>query len=412
MVINRVGNAADHVNFNQGYQFGFWDNARRLVVNFNTNNQAWPGFATEAVLPASLPTNVWLHVAATYDQNAVMLYLNGVPLVTNVIGAATVAHSTSAFRIGLDDNGNCPFPGSIDDVRVYGRALSQSEIAYLFAGPPLPGLVSWWRGEGDASDTMGVHPGTPQGGLGYAAGQVGQAFVLNGQDAAVALGNWFNLQQFTLSLWVKPGATQVQYADILDNVHSDNRSWAIQYDNVSDATRSYWHWGTSLPSGGGSLLFSLTNGAWQHWVVTLGADRVQHLYLDGKLAGSTTNTAPIPYDGSQYFNLGKHQLYGRYFNGLVDELMCFDRALSPAEVTSLYVSQGGRPTLEIQPQPGGVLLSWPAGAANTTLESRTDLGSGNWETVTNAVFVPAGDRTTVLLPATEGQRFFRLRSGN
>ena len=138
MVINRVGNATDHVNFNQGYQFGFWDNARRLVLNFSTNGQAWTGFATEAVLPASMPTNVWLHYAATYDHNAVTLYLNGVPLKTNVVGAATVAHSTSSFRIGMDDNGNCPFPGSIDDVRVYSRALSAAEIAHLCAGPNPP----------------------------------------------------------------------------------------------------------------------------------------------------------------------------------------------------------------------------------------------------------------------------------
>ena len=140
MVINRVGRANDQVNFNQGYQFGFWDNARRLVLNFNTNGQAWipSRFVTEAVLPAPLPTNVWLHVAATYDHNAVILYLNGVPLKTNVIGAATVAHSTSSFRIGMDDNGNCPFLGSIDDVRVYNRALTAAEITGLCAGPNPP----------------------------------------------------------------------------------------------------------------------------------------------------------------------------------------------------------------------------------------------------------------------------------
>ena len=113
MVINRVGNPNDHVNYNQGYQFGFWNNARNLVLAFNTNGQAWTGFYTEAVLPAPLPTNVWLHYAATYDHNAVTLYLNGVPLKTNVVGAATVAHSTSSFRIGMDDNGNCPFPGAL-----------------------------------------------------------------------------------------------------------------------------------------------------------------------------------------------------------------------------------------------------------------------------------------------------------
>ena len=277
-------------------------------------------------------------------------------------------------------------------------------------GPNVPtGLISWWRGEGDASDTMGVHPGTPQGGLGYAAGQVGQAFALNGQDAAVALGTWFNLQEFTLSLWVKPGSTQVQNADLLDNVHSDDRSWAIQYDNVSDASRSYWHWGTSGPSGGGAISFALTNGAWQHWVVTLGSDRVQRLYLNGTLAGSTTNTAAVPYDGSQDFNLGKHQLYGRYFNGLVDELMCFNRPLSPEEVASLYFSQGGPLELSIQPTSGGVLLSWPASATSFGLVSRTNLTAGFWAVVTNEPSAKDA-RMQVVLPAnTPPQRFFRLR---
>ncbi len=149
MVINRVGRADDQVNYNQGYQWGFWNNARNLVLAFNTNGQAWPGIYTEAILPAPMPTNVWLHYAATYDHNAVKLYLNGVPLKTNVIGAATVAHSTSSFRIGMDDNGNCPFPGSIDDVRVYSRALNAAEIDYLYQGPPWPG--TYLRFEADAN---------------------------------------------------------------------------------------------------------------------------------------------------------------------------------------------------------------------------------------------------------------------
>ena len=35
----------------------------------------------------------------------------------------------------MDDNRNVPFPGLIDDARIYNRALSGSEIAYLCAGP-------------------------------------------------------------------------------------------------------------------------------------------------------------------------------------------------------------------------------------------------------------------------------------
>ena len=276
---------------------------------------------------------------------------------------------------------------------------------------PWPGLISWWRGEGDASDTLGTHPGAPLGGLAYGAGQVGQAFALNGQDAAVAFGNWFTFQQFTISCWVKPGATQVQHADIFDNNHSGTKSWVVQSANVSDATRSQWLWHVGESSGGWQIYFWLPRGAWQHWVVTLGADRVQRLYLNGALAGSFTNTGPVTYDGSQFFNLGKNQIAGRYFNGLVDEVMVFDRALTAAEVGSVFVSQGGRPTLDIQAQPGSVLLSWPAAAAGYRLVSRTDLTIGTWEMVTNEPVVN-GSWNQVLLPtATPAQRFFRLQSG-
>lgn len=279
----------------------------------------------------------------------------------------------------------------------------------VYYGANVPaGLLSWWRGEGDTSDTMGVHPGTAQGGLGYAAGQVGQAFVLNGQDAAVALGNWFNLQEFSLSLWVKPAASQLAFADLLDNNHTDNRSWAIQHDNVSDGTQSSWHWGTSVPGGGGAISFTLPHNTWRHWVVTLGADRVQRLYLEGEPVGSTTNTAPVPYDGTQFFNLGKHQILGRYFSGAVDELMVFNNPLSPEEVASLYFSQGGLIDLRIQPSPDGLLLSWPARAVGFELRSRSDLGAGGWEPVPVAP-VLNGDRKEVTIPTdAQAQRFFRL----
>ena len=273
-------------------------------------------------------------------------------------------------------------------------------------GPNVPaGLISWWRGEGNTSDTMDVHPGTPLGGLSYAPGQIGQAFVLNGQNAAVALGSWFTLQEFTLSLWVKPDASQVQYADILDNNHTDYRSWVIQHDNVSDVTRSYWHWGGN---GSGGIYYWMTNSAWQQIVVTVSSNYVSHLYRNGQLLQTVTGTGPIPYDGTQYFNLGKHQLLGRYFNGLVDELMCFNRPLSPEEVASLYFNQGGPLQLSIQPAAGGVLLSWPAIATSYGLVCRTNLTAGAWESVTNTP-VLNGDRQEVLLPAnTPVQRFFGL----
>jgi hypothetical protein len=73
-----------------------------------------------------------MHVAFTYDQNTMLLYLNGVPIATNVIGPHQIATSSSNLRIGGDDNGNGMFDGLIDEVSVYNRALSSSQIAAIY----------------------------------------------------------------------------------------------------------------------------------------------------------------------------------------------------------------------------------------------------------------------------------------
>jgi hypothetical protein len=134
-IISRVGNAVNHQD-NHGYQFGIGGNSTRLLCQFNTDGQNWPVNQTIAPFPQPLVTGVWYHVAATYDHNATVLYFNGSPLVTNVVGPVTIATSTSLFRISKDDNSNVPFPGRIDDARIYNHALSAAEIAYLYAGPP------------------------------------------------------------------------------------------------------------------------------------------------------------------------------------------------------------------------------------------------------------------------------------
>ncbi|MCX6927899.1 MAG: hypothetical protein NT154_32525, partial [Verrucomicrobia bacterium] len=137
-IFSKVGNVSDHVNYNQGYQFTLANNASRVDLQFNTNGQAWPGFSTRVNLGAPLLTNTWYHLVGTYDHNAVKIYLNSVPLVTNVVGPATIRNSSSTLRISKDDNLNVLFAGRIDDARIYNRALTVAEIASLCAGPNPP----------------------------------------------------------------------------------------------------------------------------------------------------------------------------------------------------------------------------------------------------------------------------------
>ncbi len=67
------------------------------------------------------------------------------------------------------------------------------------------GLTSWWSGDGITADSVGGQNATLQGGAGYAAGLVGQAFALNGTSAYVNVPDSPTVNvgsgDFTADLW-------------------------------------------------------------------------------------------------------------------------------------------------------------------------------------------------------------------
>jgi MSHA biogenesis protein MshQ len=80
----------------------------------------------------TLPANAWSFVVATFDSNFMPReYINGVEVsyVTQTQGVGTVSNdSASNLLIGNSPGFNRPFNGTIDEVRIYNRALSAEEI--------------------------------------------------------------------------------------------------------------------------------------------------------------------------------------------------------------------------------------------------------------------------------------------
>jgi YD repeat-containing protein len=78
--------------------------------------------------PTVLPVNTWSHLAVTYDSATIRLYVNGTQVASQAqAGAMTV--SGSPLRLGGNSVWGEYFAGLMDDVRVYGRALTAAEIA-------------------------------------------------------------------------------------------------------------------------------------------------------------------------------------------------------------------------------------------------------------------------------------------
>jgi hypothetical protein len=79
------------------------------------------------VAPSAIPLNAWSHIAMTFDGSRLRLYVNGVQVASHAV-SGSVAATSQPFRIGGNDVWGEYFKGSIDNVRVYDRVLTQSDI--------------------------------------------------------------------------------------------------------------------------------------------------------------------------------------------------------------------------------------------------------------------------------------------
>ena len=87
--------------------------------------------------PTAVPVSAWTHLATTYDGAVLRLYVNGTQVSsTNVTGA--MANSAGPLQIGGNSVWPEWFQGQIDDLRVYNRALTPSELQTDMNTPVAP----------------------------------------------------------------------------------------------------------------------------------------------------------------------------------------------------------------------------------------------------------------------------------
>jgi len=259
--------------------------------------------------------------------------LSDYQILVNLTGAAFPAHANSSgadirfeqsgvelsYWIEKWDHANAsalvwvnvtsvPTGGSV--VRMwYGndKAVEVSDVNATFkrvigGGQPLVGGWNFDESSGtNAYDSSGKgNHGTLINGPGRIDGKFGKALNLDGVDDYVSLGNWFNYQTFTISIWVNPADSQVTYADIIDNNHRSGLSWVLQQDY---STVNRYGWGVSDNSG---IIVNLIPYKWTQIVFTRDSStRVNNVYINGTLLSTATGNQDIVYDGSQFISLGR-----------------------------------------------------------------------------------------------------------
>ena len=214
------------------------------------------------------------------------------------------------------------------------------------------GLVAYWKFDGNANDASGNgHNGTPTGGVATSeVGKLNDCYDFDGADDFVTFGTnaAYETNYVSVSLWFK--ADRVAFEELLTKTTTVVTQWVIAKFSAAPSTISF-----GVNVGGTALLADgilSDTKVWHHVVGTYDGANIK-IYCDGVLRGTTphpgviTSLPTIPiYAGA--CNSGGSGAY--YFDGKIDEIGLWNRALVQSEVTDLY--QGGVGIPYESPAPG------------------------------------------------------------
>ena len=196
------------------------------------------------------------------------------------------------------------------------------------------GLLACYTLDGNVSDTSGNNlNGTAQGNPVYEAGAVGQAMMFDGIDDYVDCTNNVKFDtitdKITVAAWIRVDLFDKNYQAI---VTKGDSSWRIARDGTGDDVQ--WRCNGPTPSLEVVSQATVNDGQWHHLAGTYDGATAR-LYVDGVLDGSMATTGAISKNTAPVYISGNSEKASRLWNGSIDDVRIYNRALTEAEVRLL-----------------------------------------------------------------------------
>lgn len=310
----------------------------------------------------SLHDGDWHHLAGILDAGSgeVRLWVNGVAVDTQPFTAAALNDADGERLVvgAASDTTSAgePFHGALDDVRVYARRLTGAEIADLaWQPPPVPpafteGLALWLPLDETAGDQAADATGhgfdaTLEGGdfaLASVPGRTGGAVALDGVGMRLDLGaadmaGWDGL---TVAAWVQTTATARMRVIAKDRLGTPGNFILRHHDTwngwvFSAFDPDYGDWRHALwPSQ------AINDGAWHHvaGVVDTRAGAIRLVVNGETVAEAPFTSATLDDSDGERLVVGADShpaAPGDWFDGAIDEVRVYHRALAPIELRQL-----------------------------------------------------------------------------
>jgi sugar lactone lactonase YvrE len=218
---------------------------------------------------------------------------------------------------------------------------------------PPSGMISWWPGDGTGDDIKDANTAFDWGGIDYAAGKVGPAFTFNGDGQYLAVEGDASLRPTTLTVdfWFKSDEDldgDITIRPFVVNLDDGDTItfFSKGYDFFYRLGALHFRLRSSLGSGiEVTHTVDIAAGGWHHVAGTFDGD-MQRLYLDGVQVGTAVDWSSL--DASLEYipadillgkvTIGSDVVSDFFFDGQIDEIELFDRALSSDEIADLYAA--------------------------------------------------------------------------
>jgi hypothetical protein len=338
----------------------------------NGNNSLYIGSTTSGGCYTTVPVNgnnIWYNIVYTNDGTTGKFYKDGL-LISSIPsnGNPTLAGNAAFGR--MNHGGFDAFNGKLDDIGVWNRALTQQEITNIYnsslpqttclpANVPTTGLVGYWPFCGNANDESGnANNGTVNGATLTADrfGNANSAYNFDGNNfTRITIQDAPNLNltnDFTISSWIRgtsyessSNTVRMIISKAGDNVGNPNGyNYGIWGDeNLTDnqtGSINFQAQPFNNPSTypiGSTGLIQINN--WYNFVVTYSkSTSTLNYYLNNVLIDTKNLAFNIGVNTNELWIGSQASIFNtiKTFNGDIDDVGIWNRALSQAEITNLY----------------------------------------------------------------------------
>jgi len=320
-------------------------NATNYLVRIKPNGYIqfeYKNFANTTDNPLIL--NQWNHIAVVSDAaNAKKVYINGA-LASHNTATSPYGLVTDPVTIGAANYGAEYFKGSMDELKMFNKALTIEEIKNEYKN-----MVAYYPFNGNANDESGsLNHGTVNGATLTAdrSGKPNSAYEFDGINDYIQClqPGPTGTSPRTISFWAKTNVVPTEHSNVVLSYGESAGSFGYG-DRIEVGLNSKSLTGLTL-SVGGTLLIREFNTAnqWHYYTIVYDgtSTRIQDIkmYADGKLLANTTYFLDLGHTinttGSNPIYIGMLYGYGRYFTGSIDEVKVYDMVLSDAEILDLY----------------------------------------------------------------------------